>query len=101
MFESVEKELSVLAQKAKSTGCWFYCSRSDDWLTPEDFESLGKSYLIMYGQSCRTVILEYNIADPKVGLARRMRKLNEATADLEKFTERVTTYFNFVAKDKS
>lgn len=101
MFETVQRELVVLADKARSTGCWFYCKRNNDWLTPEEFEALGKGDLILYGENCRTVITDYQMVDPKYGIKSRMKTLNDATADLEKFTERVTTYFNFIAKDKN
>lgn len=99
MFESIEKELAVKANKAREAGCWFYCVRTGHWITPEEYEAQGQADLIMYGRNCRTVIVDYYMQDPRAGIRSRMNSASKATADLQEFTERVFAYFNQVPKN--
>ena len=101
MYESIEKEIEVLARKAKANGLWFYHTRFKSWLTPEEFYNQGKSFIITSGQNDRTFIDSYYMSDPKEGIRSRIAYLKKASAELNEFTEKVMTYYNFVAKEKS
>ncbi|WPU91271.1 hypothetical protein SNE25_18300 [Mucilaginibacter sabulilitoris] len=100
MFESVERELKVTAEKARVNGMWFSSNRGERWLTPEEFEAEGQSDLIIWGKECRTVLTEFTMRDPRYEIRARLKHINQSTLDLQNFSERVFAYFNNVPKDK-
>ena len=100
MFETIEKELAMTAQKARESGCWFYCMQTQHWLTPEEFEMQGKCNLITWGNGNRDILANYRMRDPRDGIRSGMATAKKAATDLQEFSEKVFAYFNQVAKDK-
>ena len=100
MFESIEKEVAMTVAKARENACWFCNKRYEDWMTPEEFEMLFKVHRISYGENDRTLLDNYRMLDPRVGIRYRINIANKATADLQEFSDRVFAYFNQVPRDK-
>jgi hypothetical protein len=68
-------------------------------MTPEEFEIQGKMDLIVHGENCRTVLIHYQMCDPRKEIKRGLNDVNKATAKLQAFADKVFSYFNQVPKD--
>ncbi|MGF7075352.1 hypothetical protein [Mucilaginibacter sp. 3215] len=99
MFDTIEKELKVNADKARERGCWFYNKQSGHWMTPEEFEIQGKMDLIVHGDNTRTVLTYYQMCDPRNEIKMRIKDINKTSLKLQEFAEKVFAYFNQTPKD--
>lgn len=100
MYESIEKELAITAEKARLNGYWFCSKHSGHWMTPEEFETLGKVSRIANGENDRSILDNYLMCDPRNEIKNRIAKAKQITTDLQTFSERVFAYFNQVPKDR-
>ncbi|WP_121811002.1 hypothetical protein [Mucilaginibacter kameinonensis] len=99
MFDTIEKELQINADKARKMGYWFCNQQTGHWMTPEEFEIQGKMDLIVHGENCRTVLIYYKMGDPRSQIKRGLKDINQASLKLQEFAEKVFSYFNQVPKD--
>jgi hypothetical protein len=96
---NIHDEVAKTVNKAKLEGLWFYCMGTKEWLTPEDFEQYAKVYLISHGES-PDILINYVLSDPKEGIRIRIAYLKKASFELQEFSERVMSYFNFTGKTR-
>ena len=99
MSNSLQDEIAKAVNKAKVEGCWFFNSRTKEWLTPEEYENFCKTMVIQYGDSNRDIFVSFYISDPKEGIRSRMAYIKKASVELQQFTEKVMAYYNLVGKN--
>ena len=98
MQDNSKNELEKLIRKAKADSCWFYCVTTKQWYTPEEFELVAKAIIIQEGDKPH-LFVNFNLCDPKQGIRTRAAYLKKASIELQDFTDRVMSYYNFVGKN--
>ena len=99
MCDNLQQEVDKLIKKAKVDGCWFYCTATKQWFTPEEFSELAQVTIIEYGDKNPDLFINYNLSDPKEGIRKRLAYVKKASYELQEFTEKVMSYYNFIGKN--